>query len=47
MHGGPQDVADFLFHAATVAFGAALQSRFHTVFYVSDNELCHGASLSL
>jgi hypothetical protein len=37
----PQDVADFLFHAATIAAGTALQAGFHTIFKVADNQLGH------
>ena len=41
MRGISQDIADFLFHAAAVATGAALQACFHVVFKVSNYKLRH------
>jgi len=39
--GGAQNVADFLFHAAAVAAGAALEAGFDGVFEIADDELGH------
>ncbi len=44
IHGATEDVAYFLFHAPSIAPGAALQAGLHTVFNVTDYKLCHPLS---
>jgi hypothetical protein len=41
MRGRTQDVADFFFHAAAVASGAALQAGLHSILNIADYELRH------
>ncbi|MFZ2080719.1 MAG: hypothetical protein WAV38_29535 [Xanthobacteraceae bacterium] len=41
LHGITQDVTDFFFHTAAVTRSAALQTRFHDLFQITDNDLSH------
>src|SRR5882672_2467860 len=44
LRGIAQNFADFLFHAAAVTLGTALQFNFYLVFEISDQNLSHGLS---
>jgi len=43
--GAPKNIADFFFHAAAVAPGAALQAPLHTFFKFPNYNLRHGPTL--
>jgi hypothetical protein len=45
-HRVAKDVADFLFHAAPVALGAAFKAGFHVVFQAANDERDHGLLLA-